>query len=186
MKRVTERNREAATRKYDRKQFFERFYYKSYLELRPDIIRQACQRRHTEFLTLWEIHVISDNFMAWQLPKYEQRNLQLRVQECHRPNISFDPSKRNPCMVGPENLHTDTKKAFPTVHSYVIPSRLYIPNTSWKYVGLVVNHSRVMPMKCRRSHRSALYQKMRTPKLYVILKKQLPREWTANKSQRNR
>ena len=49
------------------------------------------------------------------------------------------------------------------LHSYVIPSRLCIPNISWKYVGLAVKHTGV-------SVGSALYQNMRTPKLYVILK----------------
>ena len=39
---------------------------------------------------------------------------------------------------------------FPTLHSYVIPSRLCTPNISWKYVGLVVNHPREIPLKCRK------------------------------------
>ena len=39
--------------------------------------------------------------------------------------------------------------SFPTLHSYVIPSRLSTPNISWKYVGLVAKHPRERPLKCR-------------------------------------
>ena len=63
------------------------------------------------------------------------------------------------------------KKTFPTLHSYVIPGPLCIHKTSWKFVVLLVKHPGVMSFKCRRSVGKALYQKMRTPKLYVILKK---------------
>ena len=48
---------------------------------------------------------------------------------------------------------------------------LSIPNTSWKFAGLLVKHPEVIPFKYRKSVASALYEKMRTPKLYVILKK---------------
>ena len=47
---------------------------------------------------------------------------------------------------------------------------LCMPNTSWKFVGLIVKHSGVMSFKCRRNVASALCQKMRTQKLYNILK----------------
>ena len=45
------------------------------------------------------------------------------------------------------------------LHSYVIPSRLYISNTSWKYVGLVLKHPGVMSLKCGKSVGSVLYKK---------------------------
>ena len=57
------------------------------------------------------------------------------------------------------------------IHSYVLLSHLCIPNISWKYVGPVAKYGGEMSLKCWRSVGSALYQKMRTPKLYVILKK---------------
>ena len=49
-------------------------------------------------------------------------------------------------------------------------SHLCIPNTSSKFVGLFVKYPGVMSFKCRRRIGSTLCQKMRTPKLYVILK----------------
>ena len=36
---------------------------------------------------------------------------------------------------------------FPTLHSYVIPSRLCTPNISWKYVGLIVKHPREIELR---------------------------------------
>ena len=54
------------------------------------------------------------------------------------------------------------------LHSYVIPSHLCI---SWNYVDLVVKYGEEMSLKCWRNVGSALYQKMRIPKLYVISKK---------------
>ena len=53
----------------------------------------------------------------------------------------------------------------------MIPRRLSIPNTFWKYDGLLAKHPGEMSFKCRRSVGRALCQKMRTPKFYVILKK---------------
>ena len=48
---------------------------------------------------------------------------------------------------------------------------LYIPNTSLKFNGFFMKHPGVMSFKCRRSVGSTLYQKIRTSKLYVVLKK---------------
>ena len=70
------------------------------------------------------------------------------------------------------------KKVLPTLHSYVIPRRLCIPTISWKSFGVVVKHPREMSFKCRRSVGSALCQNMRTPKLYVILKKIITKRMT--------
>ena len=53
----------------------------------------------------------------------------------------------------------------------VILSPLCIPNTSWKFISLLMKHPGVMSFKCRRSVGSVVCQKMRTPKLYFILKK---------------
>ena len=63
------------------------------------------------------------------------------------------------------------KKTFPKLHSYAIPSRLCIPTISWKFVCPLVKHPGTMSFKCHRSVESALHQNLRTPKLYVILKR---------------
>ena len=63
----------------------------------------------------------------------------------------------------------------PKLHSYVTPSRLCIPKISWKYVGLIAKHGAEISLKYWRSFGSALDQKMRTTKLYVILKKIIPK-----------
>ena len=63
------------------------------------------------------------------------------------------------------------KKGIANLHSYVIPSRLCILIISWQHVGLVVKHRGKMSLKCRRRVGSALYQKMRIQKLYIMLKK---------------
>ena len=60
----------------------------------------------------------------------------------------------------------------------MIPSRLSISNISWKYGSLVVKHPGEMSIKCRRNVGSSRYQKMRTPKLYIILKKTITKEMT--------
>ena len=60
---------------------------------------------------------------------------------------------------------------FSTLHPYVIPIPLCIPNTSWKFVGLLLKYPEVISFKNWRNVGSALYQKMWTSKLYVILKK---------------
>ena len=74
------------------------------------------------------------------------------------------------------------KKTFPTIHSNVIPSLLYISNTSWKFVGLFVKHPEVMSFKCRRTVGSSLYQKMKSPKLYSVLKKIITKWMTYTQS----
>ena len=63
------------------------------------------------------------------------------------------------------------KKTFSTLNSYVIRKPLCTLNTSWKFVALLVKHPGLMSFKVWRSAGNALYQKKRTPKLNVILKK---------------
>ena len=76
------------------------------------------------------------------------------------------------CSFFPLLLLTITRKEhISRLHSYVIPSPFCIPNPSWKFVGLLVKHTGVMSFKCWRSVVSALYQKMRTTRLFFILKK---------------
>ena len=82
--------------------------------------------------------------------------------------------------------HNSQKKTLPSLHSYVILSPFCSPNTSWKYVGLSVKHPGEMSFKYRRSVGSALYQKMRTPKINVILKKIITSEMITRKLQQNR
>ena len=50
------------------------------------------------------------------------------------------------------------------LHSYMIPSPVWIPNTSLKFVGLSVKHPGIMSFKCWRSVESAFYQEMRDTK----------------------
>ena len=67
---------------------------------------------------------------------------------------------------------------FPTLHSYVNPTRLCTPNISWNYVGLVVKYPGLMSFKYRRNVGSALYQKVIAPNLYVILKEIITKRMT--------
>ena len=68
-------------------------------------------------------------------------------------------------------LTVTRKNVIPNITFFVIPSHLCTLNISSKYAGLVVKHPREMLLECWRSIGSALCQKMRTLKLYVILKK---------------
>ena len=46
--------------------------------------------------------------------------------------------------------------------------------TATKSVSLLMKHRGETSFKCQRSVGSALYQKMKTPHLYIILKKKIP------------
>ena len=50
----------------------------------------------------------------------------------------------------------------------MFPSPHCIPNTSWKFVDLLVKHLGIMSLECRRNVGSALHQKMRTPSLLSL------------------
>ena len=67
---------------------------------------------------------------------------------------------------------------FSTLHSYVIPRLLCIPNIPYMFVGVLLKYPGVMSFECRRSFGNVLYHKMWTPKPYIILKKIITKEIT--------
>ena len=78
----------------------------------------------------------------------------------------------SPCCFFPLLLLTITLKENIFIVTFLCHSESScIPNTSWKYACFLARHAGAMLLKCRRNEGCVLYQKMRTPKLYVILKK---------------
>ena len=71
------------------------------------------------------------------------------------------------------------KKGIPNVIFLCDSEMLCISNISWKqYLSLVVKHPGEMSLKFLRSVCCAFCQKMKTPKLYVILMKIITKEMT--------
>ena len=101
---VFKRSREKSNRKKQRNSNTLMWQKTVYLKILFQKIFEITTRSSLASLTAWNSSLcwrfLAYLIVLWQLQKYEKWGHQLRVQESHTLNSSFDPS-RSPYMIGP-------------------------------------------------------------------------------------